>query len=312
MSYTIAVDIGGTQLRAALYPLDGLEADKITKINTRSETGSALERLTGLIEEVWPAEGTVNAICVAVPGPTDPFQGVVINAPNIPGWENLPLQFILEKHFGVPVALGNDANLAALAEWRYGAGQGHHDMLYLTISTGIGSGIIVKDKLLLGARGLAGELGHVTVMIGGPLCGCGQAGHLEAVASGTGMLNWIHEQLGAGVVSQLSDEGTFSGRTVTQAAEGGDELAIQALRRSGEYMGIALASILHIFNPTAVVIGGGVSQAGDLLFRPLRSALETHVMAPQYLENLLVARAAFGDEVGLVGALTLARQLYPS
>jgi glucokinase len=308
----IAVDIGGTRLRAAVYPLEGLTADEVTRIHTQDEETTPLERLIALLEDVWPKHSEVKAISVAVPGPTNPYDGVVIDAPNIPGWENLPLKRILEEHFHKPVALGNDANMAALGEWRYGAGQGHHDMLYLTISTGIGSGIIVRDKLLLGARGLAGELGHTTVLVNGPMCGCGQAGHLEALASGTAMLRWVEEQLARGAVSNLPNDGPLTGKMISMAAESGDELAIQALARAGAYAGIALASHLHIFNPSVVVIGGGVSQSGDLLMVPLRRALEEHVMAPQYLENLIVTRALFGDEAGLVGALTLARDLYPA
>jgi glucokinase len=311
MEHYIAVDVGGTRLRAATYPEQGLTADELTRIHTQAEAQTPLERLINLLEDIWPQTGHVRAISVAVPGPTDPFNGVIIEAPNIPGWQNLPLQSILQEHFNVPVALGNDANLAALGEWRYGAGQGHHDMIYLTISTGIGSGVISKDKMLLGARGLAAELGHVTVQMDGPLCGCGQPGHLEALASGTAMLRWVEEQLANGVPSLLADDVDLTGKQISQAAELGDALAIQALGRSGTYMGIALASILHIFNPTVVVIGGGVSQSGDFLLKPLRRALVSHVMAPQYLDNLQVVRALFGDEAGLVGALTLARDLYP-
>jgi glucokinase len=308
----IAVDIGGTRLRAAVYPLEGLTADEVTRIHTQDENSNALERLIALLEDVWPKDNAVKAISVAVPGPTNPYEGLVINAPNIPGWENLPLKQILEDRFHTPVALGNDANMAALGEWRYGAGHGHHDMLYLTVSTGIGSGIICRGKLLLGSHGLAGELGHTTVLVNGPLCGCGQAGHLEALASGTAMLRWVEEQLNRGAVSSLPQDEPLTGKMISLAAEMGDDLSIQALARAGTYMGIALASHLHIFNPTVVVIGGGVSQSGDLLMVPLRRALEEHVMAPQYLENLTVTRALFGDEAGLIGALTLARELYPA
>ena len=312
MIYYIAVDIGGTRLRAARYPLEGLTADEVTRIHTKHKTEKPLERLINLLSDVWPEDGLVKAISVAVPGPTDPYRGVIIDAPNIPGWENLPLQQILEDRFQTPVALVNDANAAALGEWRYGAGQGHHDMLYLTISTGIGSGIIVNDRLLLGAHGLAGELGHTTILVNGPTCGCGQAGHLEALASGTAMLRWVEEQLTRGAISSLPKDEPLTGKMINRAAEAGDELSIQALSRAGTYTGIAIASFLQIFNPTVVVIGGGVSQSGDLLMVPLRHALEEHAMAPQYLDNLTITRALFGDEAGLVGALTLARELYPA
>ena len=312
MSYYVAVDIGGTRLRAARYPLEGLTADEVTRIHTKHKTEKPLDRLINLLVDVWPEDRPVNAISVAVPGPTDPYRGVVIDAPNIHGWENLPLQKILEERFQTPVALVNDANAAALGEWRYGAGQGHHNMLYLTISTGIGSGIIVNDQLLLGAHGLAGELGHTTILVNGPMCGCGQAGHLEALASGTAMLRWVEEQLARGAISSIPKDEPLTGKMITRAAEAGDELSIQALARVGSYVGIAIASFLQILNPSAVVIGGGVSQSGDLLMAPLRRALKKHTMASQYLDDLIISRALFGDEAGLVGALTLARELYPA
>jgi glucokinase len=311
MSMYIAVDIGGTRLRAAVYPQEGLTAEEVTRIHTKDKSATPLDRLLNLLSDVWPTNHRVQSIGVAVPGPTDPYRGVVIETANIPGWENLPLKQILEERFGVPVALGNDANLAALGEWRYGAGQGHHDMIYVTVSTGIGSGIIIADRLLLGAHGLAAELGHVTVLLDGPVCSCGQRGHLEALASGTAMLRWIEEQLKNGRPSRLIGDSPLTGKKISQAAEMGDNLAIQALERSGTYMGIALADHLHIFNPTAVVIGGGVSQSGDFLLAPLKRAMEAHVMAPQYLENLKISRAMFGDEAGLIGALTLAREYSP-
>lgn len=311
MDTYIAVDIGGTQLRAAIYPVEGLKSLEVKRIPTRSKQESPLERLIGLLNGIWPDEHTVQAIGVAVPGPTDPYQGLVIEAANIPGWNKLPLEKILKDRFQVPVILGNDANMAALGEWRYGAAQGHHNILYLTVSTGIGSGIIVNDKLLLGARGLAGELGHVTILMNGPICSCGQPGHLEALASGTALMNWVKDQLARGASSSINKDEPLIGKMITEAAKAGDELAIQAFERSGTYMGIALASHLHIFNPTAVVIGGGVSESGDFLLNPLKRALESHVMAPQYLENLKISRAVFGDDAGLVGALTLARDQHP-
>lgn len=311
MSVYIAIDIGGTRLRAATYPPDSLMPIEVTRIFTQEKNSTPLERLIGLIDDIWPANETVAGIGVAVPGPTDPFKGLVLECPNIPGWENLKLQRILEERFSVPVVLGNDANLAALAEWRYGAGQGHHHMLYLTVSTGIGSGVIIDDRLLLGSRGLAAELGHVTIMENGPHCGCGGFGHLESVASGTAITHWVEEQLANGATSSLTNEKPITGSMISRAAKTGDELAIAALTRSGTYMGIALANFLHIFNPTAVVIGGGVSQSGDFLLEPLHAALQQSILHPNYLDNLIITTAVFGDEAGLVGALALVQAHYP-
>ena len=199
MGMFIAVDIGGTQLRAAIYPLDSLTPLPVERIPTKDPSSSTLERLESLIETIWPADVAVSAIGVAAPGAIDPYQGVLLSVANIQGWENLPLRQILEKRFQTPVGIGNDANLAALGEWQYGAGQGHHHLIYLTISTGIGGGVIIDDRLLLGHRGLATELGHVVVMQEGPLCSCGKRGHLESVASGPAIASWVEGQLSHGV-----------------------------------------------------------------------------------------------------------------
>jgi glucokinase len=270
-----------------------------------------LERLIQLIESVWPKDEPVTAIGIASPGPLDPYQGVIIAAPNIAGWADLPLRKTLEDHFNVPVILGNDANLAAYGEWCYGAGQNHHHLIYLTVSTGIGGGVIIDDQLLLGVRGLAAELGHVAVQLDGPLCSCGKRGHLEALASGTAIARWVEQELSQGAGSILPHDQPITTKMVAQAAKKGDELAIAALTRSGTYIGKALANYLHIFNPSIVIIGGGVSQSGSLLLEPMRAAMCEQVLSEEYVENLTLTTAALGDEAGLMGALAIVRSTYP-
>ncbi len=309
MSYFIAVDIGGTQIRAALYSSESLNPIKIDRTSTRHPSETPLERLTGLIAAIWPQNDSVSAIGVAAPGPLDPFAGVIREAPNIPGWIDVPLRQHVEQHFCVPVALGNDANLAALGEWKYGAGQGHHHLIYITVSTGIGGGVIINDQLLLGYHGLAAELGHVTILPDGPMCGCGQRGHLEALSSGTAIAHWVEEQLELGVPSSLPCGQAVNAKTVGMAAQSGDGLAIAAIERAGTYLGLALANYLHIFNPTIIILGGGVSQLGPLLMDPTWASIKANVLSNYYLENLTLTRAALGDEAGLIGALTMAHSL---
>jgi glucokinase len=309
MSHYIAVDVGGTQIRAACYAPDSLTPIRIDRTSTRHPSETPLERLTELVASIWPEKGSVAAIGVAAPGPLDPFAGVIREAPNIPGWIDVPLRSHIEQRFGVPVALGNDANLAALGEWTYGAGQGHHHLVYITVSTGIGGGVIIDDRLLLGLNGLAAELGHVTILPDGPLCGCGARGHLEALSSGTGIARWVEEQLSQGARSSLPCGQPVTAKLVGVAAQAGDALAIAAIERAGSYLGLALANYLHIFNPSIIIIGGGVSQLGPLLLDPLWAAIEKHTLSPYYLEHLTLARAALGDAAGLIGALALAHSL---
>jgi glucokinase len=311
MSVIIAVDVGGTQIRAAVYRKNHLHPSVLDRISTRHERSTPVERLIQLIESVWPEDEPVTAIGIAAPGPLDPYQGVIIAAPNIAGWIDLPLQKTLEDHFNVPVILGNDANLAAYGEWCYGAGQNHHHLIYLTVSTGIGGGVISDDQLLIGVRGMAAELGHVTVQPDGPLCSCGKRGHLEALASGTAIAQWVEQELSEGAVSTLPYDQPITTKLVAQAAKQGDELAKAALARSGTYIGQALANYLHIFNPSIVIIGGGVSQSGPLLLDPLRAAMCEHVLSEEYIDQLILTTAALGDEAGLMGALALVRKSYP-
>jgi glucokinase len=305
MTHFIAVDIGGTQIRAACYPEDQQIPKTIKRISTQGADSTPLERLVHLLESIWP-DGEVGGVGVAAPGPLDPFRGVVIQAPNIAGWSNLPLQQHLEERFKAPVALGNDANLAALGEWKYGAGQGFHNLIYITVSTGIGGGVIVDDRLLLGEHGLAAELGHVTILPDGPICSCGQPGHVEALASGPALARWAQQEIAGGAASLLPAGKHLTAKDIGSAAKQGDPVAIAALARAGHYLGLAMANYCQIFNPSVIIFGGGVSQTGYLLFDPLKEALRKYIMSPDYLENLTITTAALGDEVGLMGALALA------
>ena len=304
----IVADVGGTHIRAACFPTQSQVPTIVKRINTKGKE-PAHERLINLIDSIIPIDGKVVAITVAAPGPLDPYEGVVFEAPNIPGWTNLPLKKLIQEHFNIQVAIGNDANLGALGEWRYGAGIGHRHLVYITVSTGIGAGVIVDNQLLLGVHGLAAELGHITVLPDGPLCGCGKRGHLEAVTSGPAIARWVEQELRQGVPSSLLLNKPLTAKDVSQAASQGDKLAKDALTRAGTYLGITVADILHVFNPSMVIIGGGVSKSGDAFFVPMRAAMSEHVISKKYLEGLTLTTCALGDDVGLMGALALAQTL---
>lgn len=309
MNTYITVDIGGTKIRAAVYSTDGIEPIQQKHITTKGEN-SPHERLISLITKLWPENNKVLAIGVAVPGPINPKTGIIVSAPNIPGWVNFPIRNILEAHFNVPIFVGNDANMAVLGEWSFGAGKGYHNVLYMTISTGIGGGAILDDRLLLGKDGLASELGHITILPNGPICGCGQRGHLEALASGTAIARYVVEQLTKGRSSSLGTTPIPTAKDVGVAAKNGDPLALEALTRAGNYIGQALADYLHIYNPSIVIIGGGVSHTGPLIIEPIRTSLTRHVMSPEYINDLVISRALLGDDAGLLGTLALARMHY--
>lgn len=307
MGSIIAVDVGGTHLRAAAYEADNIQPVRHQRVRTQANEPGVYERLVKVIESIWPKDEGVDAIGVASPGPLDPYSGYILATPNIQEWHNFPLVPKLSDYFKIPVFLDNDANLAGLGEWKFGAGKGHHDVLYLTVSTGIGGGVIIEDRLLQGTHGLAAELGHVIIDPNGPICSCGFYGHLESFSSGPAIVRYALGEMESGARSSMKRDVNLTARQVAEAAMQGDELAKSAYRRAGEYLGIAVASFLHTFDPSIVIFGGGVSQVGPLLFDSFHISLRKHVFHPRYLEDLKIEMAALGDDAGLLGALALAQ-----
>ena len=307
MGTIIAVDIGGTHLRAALYEPNNPRPIAHERVATRTGEPGVYQRMQRVIRSIWPRTGQVRAIGVASPGPLDPHTGFILKTPNIPEWHDFPLTPSLTRDFQVPAFLDNDANLAALGEWTFGAAKGHRDVLYLSVSTGVGGGVIADNHLLQGYHGLATELGHTILDPDGPLCSCGFAGHLEAFSSGPAIVRYVREKLEAGATSTLRLDGNLDPLSIADAAKRGDELGIAAYRRAGEYLGIAVASFLHAFDPSIVIFGGGVSFVGPLLFDPFLASLKRRVFHPRYLEGLKIEMAALGDDAGLLGALAMAQ-----
>lgn len=240
----------------------------------------------------------------------DARTGIVRFTPNIPGWTEVPLRDLMAGDFGVPTFVANDANLAALGEYRFGAGKGVRDLVYLTISTGIGGGILIDGRLFEGGQGLGGEVGHMIVEPNGPRCGCGGYGCLEAVASGTAIAREARVAVERGIpsaLSQLADRPeALTAREVVQAASQGDELARRILEQAGRYIGLAIVSLMYLFNPALVILGGSVAiGAGDLLMAPLRQTVRERSQRV-YWENTPIVPAALEDDVVLLGALALA------
>ena len=307
----IAVDIGGTQIRTALCDSTGTIHRRASDLTAPQEGADAvMARIEAAIRQVWPADAQVEAIGVVAPGPLDPWSGVVFESPNIPCWKDFPLRDLVRQRLGVPALVGNDANLAALAEQRFGAGQGKANLIYITVSTGIGGGVIVNNELLIGGHGLAGELGHIKLEPEGPLCGCGDRGCLEAFASGPSIARQARRRLRAGEESRIrelvgGDLDDVTAKIISQAAQEGDPLAVDVFRWAGSYLGLGLVSLLHIFDPDIIIIGGSVSKAGDLLFEPAREVVRRRCMNERFWRDTPIVTAALGDDVGLLGGLAL-------
>jgi glucokinase len=312
MQTIIGVDVGGTRLRAARYDLELKVLERIEQ-PTQADLGSeaVLERLYQIVRDVLPEPpDTATGIGVALPGPVDMGKGILIAPPNLP-LEDSPIASLVEQAVGGPVFIGNDADLAGLAEHQMGAGRGTKNMIYITVSTGVGGGIIADGRIYAG-RGQGGEIGHMVVWPDGPLCGCGKQGHLEAVSSGTGIARAARERLEAGEPSAISDmaAGDLSQVTaelVGQAAADGDALAMSIITRAGHYLGIGIASLMMLFNPEMFVLGGGVSKLDDLLFDPMHKAIQEYTMHPRYWKNVPIVHAQLGDDVVLTGAAALVK-----
>ncbi len=308
--FILALDLGGTQFRVALANRQGKILRRLAApTNAKEGRHQVVQRINRALWEIVSPVG-VDAILgmgVSCPGPINPKTGVLLTPPNLPGWNNTPLKSLWEEEFGVPVQAGNDANLAALAEHRFGAGRGVENIIYITISTGIGGGVILDGRPFLGAGGLAGEVGHMTIDRHGPRCRCGNIGCLEALASGTAIARIAAERITSGEVSDIirlvdGDLERITAETVAQAALSGDRLAGEIIKRAGTDLGTGVVNLLHVFNPELVIIGGGVARAGSLIFEPVQRVVLERAM-PDFL--VPVVPAALGDDAGLLGAIAL-------
>jgi glucokinase len=305
------IDIGGTKIALALAGLDGQLISQ-TRFPTRVELGphAILEHTIEEIERmVKETEARLAAIGVGCGGPLDRERGLILSPPNLRDWDKFPIIKILEDYFKVPALLDNDANAAALGECQYGAGRGLRNIVYITISTGIGGGLIVKGELLHGVCDGAGEVGHTTVLTDGPLCGCGARGCMEALCSGTSIARRAREGLARGANSSLASiaQSGVTAQKVFEAAQNGDAFANVIWNETIHYLAIGIGNIFNTLAPEAVILGGGVSTAGEQLFAPLRLEVQSRVkMLPADKINIL--QAALGGDSAIYGALILGQR----
>lgn len=303
----IAVDLGGTRIRAARLN-HSLEIEKREETLTETERGLdyTLERFKAMVRAVWPTDGsTVTGIGVSSPGPLNPMTGVIVAPPNLKGWHNVPLGDILHETFGVPVFIGNDANVAALAETVLGAAQGYRHVIYITVSTGVGSGMIIDGKMLLGKSGLGAEAGHIIIQ------STPEQVRLELETRGPAMAMKAKAGIEAGDQTIMRDMvngdlSQISGATVGNAAKAGDKVALEIVREAGRVLGLGMVSLLHLFNPEILVFGGGVSDnLGELLFAPMRESIQKYCIDDSYWRDLRIEPAALGENVSIFGAAAL-------
>jgi glucokinase len=296
----LGLDIGGTKLAAGVVDASGVVHSFVvapTRVDEGSESG--LERLFELgrraIAESGVETDRIEAVGIGSGGPLDADRGVLIAPPHLPGWHDVPVVELAENAFGLGATLENDATAGAAGEHRWGAGAGIRNMVYLTVSTGVGGGVVIDGSLYRGARGNGGELGHVTVDWHGRLCrGCGRRGCLEAYVSGTSIAERARE---AGLDFSTAE-------AVAAAAREGDPGAIAIWDETVEALACGITSIVNLFEPELVVIGGGVTRSGDQLMDPVRKRVRADAMRPAG-EAADVVSSAFGDQVGVVGAAAI-------
>jgi len=300
----LALDFGGTQLRTALVQADGTVLGRLASRTPSTADEVVAQSVTQLRESLSAAGSSAqqpHALGISAPGPLDPFRGVILTPPNLDRslWD-FPFAKTVGDALGLPAVMERDTQVAVIAEGQFGAARGLSDYIYMTVSTGIGGGVVSDGRLLRGADGLAGELGHLVVDMNGPLCGCGMPGHLEALASGTGIANRARE---AGLTN---DDGTgLDAKGVAALEEQGDPTARRIMADARRAFAAAVVTIADVFNPSRLVVGGGIAIAqGDRLFDPAREALRSSGYRHQ-AERLEIVPAQLGDDVGLVGALSL-------
>lgn len=309
--YAIGIDIGGTKIAGALVDAEGQIVKELRVPSPAQDSAALVDAVVGLIEELAQGHEVLGA-GVAAAGFIDAEQSNIIYAPNI-SWRNEPFKAHLEAKLNIPVIIENDANAAGWAEYRYGAGKGYKHMVMLTIGTGVGGAVITDSKMLRGGFGIAGELGHLRIVPDGLPCGCGQNGCLESYGSGTALLKAARtlaesgDASGARLREMQAAAGQLSGQEVYQAILESDPGALRLLSELGDWLGQGIASLVAVLDPQIVVIGGGVSAAGDLLLNPIREAYVRHLPARGFRPELKIVGAEFVNDAGVVGAADLAR-----
>jgi len=313
MSIAIGCDLGGTNLRAGIVNTETGNVTHLLSIPTIAREGhqAVIERMIGLIQEVIRqgviSKSEIEAIGIGVPAVLNPDQGLVLFMPNLySGWINVPLGKIIESSLEIPIYLINDARAITFGEWNFGAGKGASTLICFTVGTGIGGGLVVNNKLVMGINGTAGELGHTMIDPDGPQCGCGNRGCLEAYASGPAIAAMGIKAVKQGrttLIGEIADYdlNKITPQLIAKAANNGDLIARDIYAHAGELIGIVAVNIALAIGPECIIIGGGVASAGELLLEPVRRTIQERIFVMPK-ERIGVVQAALGDEAGILGS----------
>lgn len=302
-----AVDLGGTNIRGGIVSRDGeIQHFKSVRTAVRGGVYAIVDQIVELADGIFEEHGSrlTAGVGVVAPGPLEPKAGIVRFAPNLPGWENVPLTRLLEERLQIPVVLGNDGNCAALGESMFGAGRDVENLIYLALGTGLGAGVIHQGQLIEGIAGVGGEVGHVSIDANGSRCTCGGIGCMEAYIGGWAIAR--HGELAAhsersSLIRELARDGQITAEVVAEAARQGDQAAIDIFARGGRALAVGIGSLINVFNPELIVIGGGLARAGDLIFEPFRASLKQYTMLPIY-DHVSIVSSALETNTGVYGA----------
>lgn len=311
---TIGVDIGGTKIAAAVVDSDGGIVARRQVPTNSDEPASIVGAIIKVAREMKAAAPAAAAAGVGAAGLVDVERGVILGAPNI-AYRNVPVRDTIAERLGLPAIVDNDANVAALGEALYGAGRGAGDQIMVTVGTGIGGGIVIGGAIYRGHYGVGAELGHMVIDPDGPICGCGNHGCWEAVASGNALGRLARQRVEGGAGADLlasvgGDLDAITGELVGEAAVAGSPFARDCVATIGELLGIGLANIVNIFDPEVIVVGGGAAAGtGELMLGPARESMTAHVLGASWRTPVRVVPAALGADAGVVGAAALARTL---
>ncbi len=304
----IAIDLGATRIRAALIDEKGAVRERAAALTAADAgAGVVVDQLARLATSVMARVDRSDLVGVGVcaPGPLDAKRGLVLATPTLAGFVDLPLGAMLEERIGLPISLENDGIAAALGEWRFGAGAGRDNVVYVTVSTGVGGGVIADGRVLRARRGMAGHVGHMTIVRDGEVCSCGNRGCWEAYASGTALAKRAKIRAASSPSTALGLNGAATdGFAVFDAAAKGDALAKDLVSEEADLVGIGVVNLLHLYSPDIVVVGGGLSNGFHLLRSGIITRIRAAALSP--FRDTPVVRAALGDDSGLVGAAILA------
>ncbi|HEV8572488.1 MAG TPA: ROK family glucokinase [Actinomycetota bacterium] len=306
----VGLDVGGTKAAGLLVTERGEVLARHVAETPAEDVDATMDTLYDVIETLRK-EGDPVAVGIGGAGMVDFQAGVMRYAPNL-AWRELPIRDLVAEHTGLPCVLDNDANAACWGEYRFGAASGYRYVLLLTVGTGIGGGIVTDGALYRGVHGFAAEVGHVVVEPEGPLCGCGNRGCFEQVASGRALDRLGREAANEhpeGLIAMLAGTEDVVGRHVTEAARQGDEVARRIIEEVGGRLGVGIAGLVNVLDPEVVVVGGGVADIGSVLFDPAREAYRESVLAPDHRPEVPIVPAALGNDAGAIGAAAIALEL---